>query len=146
MACIVEDGKKKLVVFSSHKMKAPPASRYLRAWRTVGAADHRKWQLDSVLAIGEALGTLTRKRGLRLLLKMMRRPAALAGLGNLQVFLEAGFDHFGDLAKSSDAVNTFLSVIRERETRWIEQLNTGTPAVCQAAIAETLTKAARNPT
>lgn len=100
----------------------PATTRYVHAWRAVGQPDKRDWQLDTVLRLGQALGELTGKPGLRMMLKMMRQPARLAGLGTLQVFLETGFDRFGMLARKRNAVDTFLNIIRTREATWIEQL------------------------
>lgn len=63
----------------------------------MGDAGARQRQLDVVLHLGHELNHLTRTLGLRMLLKMMRRPAAAAGLSSLQHFLEAGFDAFADM-------------------------------------------------
>ncbi len=98
------------------------SERYLASWREVGQRAKREWQLDTVLTIGEALSELTQKRGLRLLLKMMRKPAEMTGLGDLQVFLETGFDQFRSLARNTEAVSEFLRIIHERESRWISHL------------------------
>lgn len=113
------------------------AARYLAAWRAVGHRAERNWQLTTVLDVGEALGRLTRKPGLRLLLRMMRRPAEMAGLGSLQSFLESGFDHFSDIARSG-AVETFLDTVRTRETAWIKQLFDADAVTCEAELALTL--------
>ena len=59
--------------------------------------DSRQRQLAVVLELGHALNRLTRMPGLRTMLKMMRRPAGVAGLESLQKFLEAGFDAFADM-------------------------------------------------
>ncbi len=112
-------------------------ARYLTAWRSVDQRSERNWQLATVLHIGESLGRLTRKPGLRLLLKMMRRPAEIAGLGSLQGFLEAGFDHFSGMANSG-AVNTFLDTIRTRESAWINQLFDADLATCESELTLTL--------
>lgn len=116
-------------------------ARYLVAWRSVGQRAERNWQLSTVLDIGAALGRLTRKPGLRLLLKMMRRPAEMAGLGSLQAFLESGFDHFSGIARSG-AVDSFLDTIRTRETAWINQLFDADPATCEAKLAMAIERAA----
>ena len=55
------------------------AARYIASWRQVANAEERRRQLQLVLALGESLNSLTRKPGLRTLLKMMRGPAAAAG-------------------------------------------------------------------
>jgi hypothetical protein len=96
--------------------------RYRSCWKAIGHQMEREWQLATVMEIGEELTELTRKRGLRLLVKMMRKPAELAGLGQLQTFLEAGFDHFSGLARNGQAAAEFLRVIHERESSWMAEL------------------------
>jgi hypothetical protein len=54
----------------------------------------------------------------------MRGPAKLAGLGALQDFLEAGFDHFGSMAADRTRIDTFLSTIQSRESDWINRMFT----------------------
>ena len=88
----------------------------------MGQRDKREWQLNTVLEIGRQLTALTRKRSLRVLVKMMRRPAELAGLGDLQAFLEVGFDRFSQLARNTEAVNEFLLIIHTSESQWINTL------------------------
>ena len=62
--------------------------------------------------MGNELAQLTRKPGLRTMLRMMRKPAHAAGMGALQQFLESGFDTFGQLARQRGAVEQF----REQRT------------------------------
>ncbi len=117
------------------------AARYVAAWRAVGQRSARHWQLQTVLEVGNTLGQLTRKPGLRLLLKLMRRPAELAGLGKLQGFLESGFDHFATMAKAR-AVAQFLATIHSRETGWIALLSDADALACEAELTRTLPSAA----
>jgi hypothetical protein len=107
---------------------------YLAAWRKVGQRTLRHWQLNTVLDIGQALGRYTRKPGLRIMLKMMRRPAELAGMGSLQRFLESGFDHFAGMARQPAAVDAFLGTIRTRETAWIDKLFDAASDQCVAEL------------
>lgn len=116
----------------------PDAARYVAAWRHVGQRTARDWQLATVLDVGQTLSQLTRKPGLKLLLRMMRKPADLAGLGSLQGFLEAGFDHFAGMARQSDAVNYFLGTIHTRESAWIDHLFDADPGTCEAELNLTL--------
>ena len=109
---------------------ASPAERYLEAWRMVGHRNDRGRQLATVLAIGRDLARLTRLPGLRLVLRMMRKPAHAAGLGSLQEFLESGFDTFAGMSHHVRGVETFLSVIEEREAELIDLLFDGTPVTC----------------
>jgi hypothetical protein len=113
------------------------ATRYLQAWRSVGQRMSRDWQLATVLDIGQTLGSLTRKPGLRLMLKMMHKPAQMAGLGALQAFLESGFDHFSGMAKAG-AVAEFLETIRARESDWINRLFDAKSVTCETELTHTL--------
>jgi hypothetical protein len=112
--------------------------QYLGVWRQIGQRPLRQWQLATVLEIGLTLGRLTRKPGLRMLLKVMRRPAELAGLGSLQRFLESGFDHFAGMARQPAALDTFLSTIRTRETVWINKLFDADPDQFEAELLQML--------
>jgi hypothetical protein len=98
--------------------------RYVAAWRAVGRHGDRDAQLSSVLLVGQELDRLTRAPGLRLLLKMMRRPAHAAGLSALQSFLEAGFDTFAEMGGRGEGAKAFLALIQAREKVLIEDLFT----------------------
>lgn len=116
----------------------PTAQAYVRAWRNVGRREDRLWQLDTVLRIGEDLGQLTRKPGLHLMLKMMRKPAQLAGLGSLQNFLESGFNHFAGLARRQGTVSSFLDTVKARESTWIACLFDASADACVTELSQTL--------
>lgn len=122
---------------------ATPEQRYVDCWKSLGHASDRQWQLSTVLAIGSTLGELTRKRSLRVTLKMMRKPAALAGLDALQTFLETGFDRFASMVQNGGAVQVFLDTIQERETQWIGQLFDLDAAQCSNQLGATLALAAQ---
>ena len=117
---------------------ATPEQRYVDCWKSVGHPGDRQWQLSTVMAIGSTLGELTRKRSLRLTLKLMRKPAALAGLDALQTFLETGFDRFAGMVQNGGTVQVFLDTIRQRETQWIAQLFDMDAAQCTAQLGGTL--------
>jgi len=114
------------------------AIRYYRAWRVLNCPQQRQWQLDTVLSIGRKLGELTRRRSLRLLLKMMRHPAELAGLSDLQTFLENGFDRFRQIAKADETLQTFLDTIQTREAGWITALESIDEQEAEDLIGKTL--------
>ncbi|OIP14370.1 MAG: hypothetical protein CO105_15795 [Comamonadaceae bacterium CG_4_9_14_3_um_filter_60_33] len=116
----------------------PREQAYVRAWRAVGRRDDRRWQLDTVQQIGQELGYLTRKPGLLLMLKMMRKPAHMAGLGSLQNFLEAGFVTFAGLARNNGTVSSFLETVKARESAWIARLFDAPPVTCATELAQTL--------
>ncbi len=108
--------------------------RYIAAWRAVGRRDDRNEQLETTLKVGAELDRLTRKPGLRTMLKLMRRPAQLAGLASLQRFLESGFDTFATMGKQANAVSYFLSLVEEREALLIAQLFDVSVAPCEAKL------------
>jgi hypothetical protein len=83
---------------------------------------------------------LTRKPGLRTMLRMMRAPATAAGLAALQRFLEAGFDTFAALARSGHAAN-FLRTIADRESALIGRLFDAPAVACETELARTLGQA-----
>ena len=94
-------------------LESPPvdAEAYLRCWQQTGRAADRQLQIDLTLDVGRALERYTRNPVLRGALRLMRRPAQSAGLGELQRFLEAGFDTFGAMRGAAD----FLDTVRDRE-------------------------------
>ena len=56
-------------------------------------------------------------------LKLMRAPAKVAGLQDLQDFLERGFESFREM----DGAAEFLALVRERETAILNRLFSGAP-------------------
>ena len=94
------------------------AESYVQAWRAVGARAQRRAQLAEVLHLGRDLDRLTRTPGLRMMLKVMRGPAAVAQLSSLQHFLEMGFDAFASMR----GAHAFLEIIDQREAAWINAL------------------------
>jgi hypothetical protein len=96
--------------------------RYLECWRSVDRVTDRTHQLDAVLKVGAELDRLTRIRGLRMMLRMMRGPAKAAGLDALQRFLEAGFDTFSEMSSTKNLAANFLETIGSRERSWIGKL------------------------
>ena len=108
--------------------------RYIRCWRAVGDIAARRQQLQVVLHLGQELDHLTHKRGLRSLLKMMRTPAAAAGLSALQNFLEAGFDAFAQMNGASE----FLNVVEARESALIDALFGDDAVACETFLRQLL--------
>lgn len=99
------------------------ARDYVRAWQAVGQAAQRQQQIDLTMAIGQALDGYTRKPLLRQALRMMRGPAAAAGLAALQSFLESGFDTFKAMQGSTE----FLACVQDREQALARALFSATP-------------------
>lgn len=94
---------------------------YGRWWRAVGEAALRERQIALMVSVGRALDSYTRNVLLRQSLRVMRGPAAAAGLGALQGFLERGFDTFRDMR----GAEVFLETIASRERRLAASLFAG---------------------
>lgn len=84
---------------------------YISIWQANGERGERERQITLTVDVGEALDRLTRKSLLRHSLRMMRVPAAAAGMGALQQFLESGFDTFHAMRGAQE----FLQTVRTRE-------------------------------
>lgn len=119
-----------------------PVTRYITAWRTVGRRADRNNQLEGALSVGQELVVLTHTPGLRMALKMMRRPANLAGMAALQHFLESGFDTFAAMGHGSEGTTFFLTTVQTRETELIKHMFDDSAADCEAEIAQILQKMA----
>ncbi len=128
------DGQMASAWVASAPVSGDRVARYVDCWRSVGRAQDRMRQLDMVLKVGHDLDRLTRTAGLRLMLRMMRGPARAAGLGSLQSFLEAGFDTFSGMSGKANRAKEFLQTIRDRESKWIQQLSNGDAMLCQAEL------------
>jgi len=114
------------------------SARYVAAWRSVGRRDERESQLAVVMGIGEEMARLTRTPGLSLMLKMMRAPAAAAGLSSLQRFLELGFVTFAKVAQQRNGVEEFLQTIKTRESALINSLFEAEFSACDLQLRATL--------
>lgn len=86
--------------------------KYKDAWQSSGRRADRELQIELTVEIGAALDRYTRQRMLRHTLKLMRGPAKAAGLGELQRFLESGFDTFREMHGAQD----FLNIVLARES------------------------------
>jgi len=82
------------------------AETYSAAWRATRRAEDRERQISLTLDIASSLDKLTRKVLIRNSLRVMRAPARAAGLSDLQVFLEAGFDTFRAMGGAGDFIRT----------------------------------------
>lgn len=101
-------------------------SSYVRAWRQVGRPEDRRRQIAWTLEVGRSLDHLVGKPFLARSLRLMRGPAQLAGLAELQRFLESGFAAFQGMQGAAG----FLRVVAEREERLLGELfgHDGEPA------------------
>lgn len=99
------------------------ADLYASAYREVGLARLRARQIDLIDDVGHGLWSALRMHGVGTLLKISRMPARAMGFGELQGFLERGFEAFGQLGEAKP----FLADIRDSETRAMQRLFAGDP-------------------
>ena len=97
---------------------------YGRAYREAGTRAQRQRQIELIDEVGKRLDVLVVKPFIYATLKLMRRPAKMAGLEDLQVFLEHGFEAFRHMGGAQE----FLATIAERENRILSRLFSGHPS------------------
>lgn len=114
---------------------------YVAAWRAVGRPSDRRDQLETVLAVGRELDRLTHAPGVRMLLRMMRGPASMAGLSSLQRFLESGFDTFAEMGRKGSGATLFLETIHSREAALMDLLFDADPVTSETKLASILGQA-----
>ena len=105
------------------------AARYGDAYRRGSTRQERGHQIDLIIAVGERLDALVKKRMVGRTLRLMRAPANLAGLHDLQEFLEHGFEAFRQMRGAGE----FLALVRSRETDILSRLFSGRPLVFSPA-------------
>jgi hypothetical protein len=96
---------------------------YARAYRESSTREEREHQIGLIEAVGLRLDALVRKPLVSGMLKLMRRPAHAAGLGDLQDFLERGFASFREM----NGAEEFLALLRQRETAILNRLFSSQP-------------------
>jgi hypothetical protein len=97
------------------------AASYGKAYRESSRPQERQHQIDLIDAVGQRLDKLVTKPFVHATLKLMRQPARLAGLSDLQDFLEHGFNAFSAM----HGAEHFLALVREREERIMSRLFSG---------------------
>ena len=97
---------------------------YAAAYRAVGCRGDRERQIMLIRQTGEALDKLARKPLLSGLLRLMRAPAHLAGLGDLHTFLDCGFKAFRHMGSATE----FLDSIDSKEQSLLTRLFAGAPS------------------
>jgi len=97
------------------------AAAYGDAYRQVGRRDDRERQITLINDLGHALSRLIDQPFVSSGLSLMRMPARLAGMGELHVFLEHGYDAF----RRIDDTEKFLELIVGRERKLLKALFAG---------------------
>jgi hypothetical protein len=106
------------------------APTYGRAYRKVGRRADRERQIALIRHLGQSLERLTRAPFVSSALRMMRRPARIAGLGELQIFLERGYSAFRKLGPAQE----FLDIVTGREQALLEALFAGDDRLLDGAV------------
>jgi hypothetical protein len=97
------------------------AASYAAAYRKLGRRAERERQIDLIENLGRSLDHLVHRHFIGTSLSMMRRPAQLAGLGELQDFLQRGYKAFVRMGGAGE----FIDLIVGRERRLLEALYAG---------------------
>ena len=97
---------------------------YAEANREAVERKERERQVELIGAVGQRLDELVRKPLVLQTLRLMRQPAKVAGLTDLQDFLERGFRSFRDMHGARE----FLEAIRERESEIVSRIFEDRPA------------------
>ena len=96
-------------------------AHYAEAYRKSSTREERTRQIDLVEAVGRRLDALVQKPLIGGTLKLMRKPAHLAGLGDLQDFLEEGYRAF----RTMKGCDEFLDALHTREMAILNRLFSG---------------------
>lgn len=99
------------------KVFALTEADYVKAYRIVGRRADRERQIGLIARLGSSLDRLTRKPFVGAALSMMRKPAIVAGLADLQNFLERGYTAFRTMKGASE----FLDAITSRELALLDK-------------------------
>jgi hypothetical protein len=99
------------------------AASYAKAYRESATPAERTRQIRLIVEVGHRLESLVRWPFVLRTLTLMRAPARLAGLSDLQDFLERGFHSFASI----DGADEFLATIEGRETMILKRLFSGEP-------------------
>jgi len=103
-------------------------TQYAAAYQIAGRARLRRRQIDLVESVGLALGDAVTQPWIARLLRLARGPARLAGLRELQSFLERGFGAFGQLHD----VEAFVGTLCHGERTVMRRLFEGHPRPFEA--------------
>ena len=98
-------------------------SAYAQGYRLCDNRPQRLQQIELTVAVGTDLDRVVAKPLVRRMLTLARQPARVAGFGELQDFLERGFDAFRHMGGAAE----FLKIIETREKLILERLFAGQP-------------------
>lgn len=96
---------------------------YARAYRGSARRSLRERQIELVGEVGERLDRLVARPLVSRTLRLMRTPARLAGLADLQSFLERGFEAFHSMGGAGE----FIATVQTRERAIASRLFSSAP-------------------
>ncbi len=96
---------------------------YAEGYRRCRNRPERERQIELLVAVGKHLDRVVAKPMIRQMLFLARRPARLAGFGDVQDFLERGFKAF----KHMRGANEFIHTIESREQAILDRIFAGHP-------------------
>lgn len=96
---------------------------YARAYRDCANGEDRRRQIVLIERVGRDLDRIVKKPIIYATLKLLRAPAKLAGLDEMQRFLERGFASF----RAMRGAEEFLATLVARETQIMNRLFEGAP-------------------
>lgn len=106
------------VLFNQLQIHEITEQAYIEAYRRCNNLNLRLHQIQLIANIGNDLEKYVHSRLLLTTLKMTRKPAEMAGLGQLHSFLQRGFNAFRQIGD----VNLLLDCVIQRETGILERI------------------------
>lgn len=91
---------------------------YARAYKACDNYEERRQQISMIVDVGQNLELVTRKKFILAAVKLARKPAHLAGFGELQSFIERGLAAFRKMGKAEH----FLDAVHSRESRLLDAI------------------------
>ncbi|HEX9180433.1 MAG TPA: hypothetical protein VF859_08575 [Burkholderiales bacterium] len=98
-------------------------SQYAEGFRRCANLNQRQRQVELMRRVGEDLDAVVRKPMIQQILRIARKPAEIAGFGELHDFLERGFTAFHHMGGAEE----FLETIVTREVRIMDRIFEGHP-------------------
>jgi len=92
--------------------------KWVKAYKTTGRRADRERQIALIASLGRSLDRLTKKPFIGTALSMLKKPAEIAGLADLQSFLERGYEAFRAMEGGSAA---FVRSVAARETELMNE-------------------------
>jgi len=120
-----EDLDAAMVVALGARVTTIDAAAYGRAYRKVDRRKDRERQIYLIEHLGQSLDRLANRRFAGSALVLMRKPAQVAGFGDLQEFLERGYDAVHKMG----SLEEFLTLVVSREQRLLEAVFAGDDSI-----------------